>query len=358
MAYIGKAVIITLGEFLNDQPPIVPIYYTSSSACLDGIVTLSTDSFLTYQWQYSTNGASYVGITGANTSSFNVSYSVNGAGYYRVRVTVADTGGDFYSGPAIVSFYDLPAPTVLGTMTAHISTVLSTQSYLSYQWIKDGADINGATAQTYVATESGNYAVRVTESHGALICTGTSSNVLVTIYGPAVIIVTPNLIGPPTLEATWPGENITDVYWFINNIASIHTTEVLLIPTVAGDYKVALSTGTSTTITPSVTVGLSYEPWLFELNVLGSVGQGGALDRYTDIVFEITERLGRAFPVSYINFFVYQNGSLHEDLTKNSPYTSYEEIPNGWHFIINGPSNLKYKFKSGSAIEIRVVVSN
>jgi len=29
-----------------------------------------------------------------------------------------------------------------------------------YQWIKDGADISGATAQNFAATVSGNYSIR------------------------------------------------------------------------------------------------------------------------------------------------------------------------------------------------------
>jgi hypothetical protein len=108
-------------------------------------------------------------------------------------------------------------------------------------------------------------------------------------------------------------------------------------------------------VTPSVNVDLSYEPLSFELNVLSPVGQGGC-DRYAEIVFEVTEQLGRSIPVSYINFSVHQNGNLLSDLIKGSPYVSYEEIPNGWRFIINGPSNSKYRFKSGAIIEIKVVI--
>ncbi|HWQ33930.1 MAG TPA: hypothetical protein VNQ79_13855 [Blastocatellia bacterium] len=43
--------------------------------------------------------------------------------------------------------------------------------FASYQWCKDGADIEGATSASYTATESGDYNVKVTNADG---CKGTS----------------------------------------------------------------------------------------------------------------------------------------------------------------------------------------
>ncbi|MBL7778799.1 MAG: T9SS type A sorting domain-containing protein [Chitinophagales bacterium] len=67
----------------------------------------------------------------------------------------------------------LPQPTVTQN-----GNVLSTQSFASYQWQVGGNDINNATAQNYTATQSGNYAVVVTDANG---CSNTSSALNVTI---------------------------------------------------------------------------------------------------------------------------------------------------------------------------------
>jgi len=46
-----------------------------------------------------------------------------------------------------------------------------TGHYATYQWIKDGKDINGATDSAYIVRENGVYQVRVTNENG---CEGTS----------------------------------------------------------------------------------------------------------------------------------------------------------------------------------------
>ena len=76
--------------------------------------------------------------------------------------------------------YDLgmTSPSISGSHSDCGSTLLSTDSFSSYQWNFNGSPILAATSQTYEATASGNYSITVTNSYG---CEGTSSDYSVTI---------------------------------------------------------------------------------------------------------------------------------------------------------------------------------
>lgn len=71
------------------------------------------------------------------------------------------------SAPVDVNMLAVP----LVTITA-VGDTLSTVAGVSYQWYFDGLPIPGATNQTYVANESGNYTVEVVFANG---CSGTSA---------------------------------------------------------------------------------------------------------------------------------------------------------------------------------------
>jgi hypothetical protein len=59
----------------------------------------------------------------------------------------------------------------------------------SYQWQKNGIDVFGATNQTYIVTETGDYTVTVTNAGG---CSGTSSPSTITVNNNPVVTVTPS----------------------------------------------------------------------------------------------------------------------------------------------------------------------
>lgn len=54
----------------------------------------------------------------------------------------------------------------------HVAETLQSDAHTTYQWAFNGADISGATAQTYQTSVSGTYAVRCTDVNG---CEGTSA---------------------------------------------------------------------------------------------------------------------------------------------------------------------------------------
>lgn len=116
--------------------------------------------------------------------------AVSGTGYHylwqkdQMPLTAADTGfyyahagGNFSlvvsrdycsdtSGSIFLHMLPAPVPVIIKN-----DLTLSTGSYSSYQWLKDGVAIPGATASAYTVTETGAYAVRVTNEDG---CSGTS----------------------------------------------------------------------------------------------------------------------------------------------------------------------------------------
>lgn len=73
-----------------------------------------------------------------------------------------------------------PAPQIAGGSSgcAVPGAVLSTGAYAAYQWQQGGADIAGANQQTFSASESGTYSVRVADTSG---CSGTSQPFPVTV---------------------------------------------------------------------------------------------------------------------------------------------------------------------------------
>ena len=70
---------------------------------------------------------------------------------------------------------DLPQPTVTSN-----NANLSTESFATYQWLFNGNDIQGADQQNYIATQNGDYSVKVTDANG---CENISDAVNVTIVG-------------------------------------------------------------------------------------------------------------------------------------------------------------------------------
>lgn len=97
---------------------------------------------------------------------------VNTEGYYYDTIPVA-------LGDSIVELWvgidSMPKPTI-----EQSGNILSTQSFVNYQWKLEGNDIANTNNQNYTATENGNYTVLVTGING---CKGESQTVNVTGVG-------------------------------------------------------------------------------------------------------------------------------------------------------------------------------
>lgn len=153
--------------------PVANVALCSGSSAL--LSTNTTGSGLSYKWYK--DGTE---ITGATASS----YAVTQAGSYLVIVT--NSNGSASSNEVNITVNPLPtAMATAATATSFCtgSTVTlnaNTATGFTYQWLKDGANITGATSAIYSANSSGSYTVGVTNASTG--CVASSSAIAVTVH--------------------------------------------------------------------------------------------------------------------------------------------------------------------------------
>ncbi len=152
---------------------------------------------ITYQWQR--NG---VNIAGATNSNYNIaSAQLSDAGTYRVNVT--NPGGTVSSDSAVLTVTPVavPPPTITGQPQNRVATVGTATSFsvvatgntpITYQWVRNGSDLSGATGNTLNLNsvqlgDAGTYRVRVTNPGGSVLS------------DPATLTVNPIVVSPPTI---------------------------------------------------------------------------------------------------------------------------------------------------------------
>ena len=182
-----------------DEPPTVcvppaittqPAAVTACAGSAANITVAATGTNLTYQWRKGT-----ANITGATSATLTIPSVVAGdAGNYNVVIT--NGCGTVTSNDAALTVTASPvittqpaASTVCVGSVANFS-VVATGTGLTYQWRKDGADITGATNDTYsipvtTAASAGSYTVRVTSGTCSVV-----SNAAVLTITPATTITT------------------------------------------------------------------------------------------------------------------------------------------------------------------------
>jgi hypothetical protein len=158
----------------------------STTFCAGGSVQLNanTGNGFTYQWR-----KDGVSISGATSSSYNATET----GTYTVRVY----SGSCYNTSSGITVNSTTAPAasiIAGGATTFCSggsvqLNANTGNGFTYQWRKDDVSINGATSNSYTATETGTYTVRVYSGS----CYNTSSGVSV------------NLVNAPSASITAAG---------------------------------------------------------------------------------------------------------------------------------------------------------
>lgn len=163
-------------ELLFSQSPVIskpnPVKPTISasrlSICPGDTLTLTT-GVVADRYEWTVNGA-LVSVGGTTR------VVVREAGTYRLTVS-ADGGCSATSDPIVVTY--LPAPEVeisprgIQTICSGDSVVLTTNTPgQSFQWLRDGQAIPGATSARYVARTAGDYYVRIASSLG---CDGISA---------------------------------------------------------------------------------------------------------------------------------------------------------------------------------------
>jgi endonuclease/exonuclease/phosphatase family metal-dependent hydrolase len=178
----GGAVITT-----NSPAPTITQQPQSQTADIGGSVTFTvtatnTES-LTYQWKW--NGAALSGATNTFLSLTNV--QATNAGTY--CVVVANSSSSVTSSNAILTVNTAPLitsqpadVTVTAGQNASFSVSATGALPLAFQWRLNGADIAGATNNSYTrsnaqSADAGNYSVFLTNYLGTLL----SSNAILTV---------------------------------------------------------------------------------------------------------------------------------------------------------------------------------
>lgn len=166
---------------VDNTPPV--------ASCKNITVALSPAGTVTITPQMVDNGSSDAcGIQSLTLNRTN--FTCADIGPNNVTLTVTDRAGNVSTCTAVVTV--APAAVIIAgqsTVCQGQTVTMSANQGDSYQWQKDGIDINGATSQTYIATVTGNYSVTVTNSGG---CSGTSSPVTVTVSPVPVVTTTPS----------------------------------------------------------------------------------------------------------------------------------------------------------------------
>ncbi|HYV91261.1 MAG TPA: T9SS type A sorting domain-containing protein [Chitinophagales bacterium] len=142
--------------------------------CDGSSITLSANSgtAITYQWIKGSKN-----VSGAT----NQTYSANKAAGYKVKESNS-FGCSSTSAVTTVNLTPRPSASISYTSLdlcgqSSITLTANSGTGLTWQWLKGGNNITGATNQTYSANKKGSYKVIVTNSSG---CTKTSASVTVT----------------------------------------------------------------------------------------------------------------------------------------------------------------------------------
>jgi fibronectin type 3 domain-containing protein len=214
-----------------------------------GVSSTGTCTGVTTSWNNVTGATSYNLLRGGacgtmqntftNVTSPHADTSAVAGTTYNYWVVAVNSCGNSAnsscsSGARLVS----PTPSITGPVTntcPSVSVTLTTEAGMSdYQWYRDGTPIGGATAVTYVATQTGSYTVSYTGANG---CSGTSAAHAVTITACVPNIVYFGSTAPVPLLEDGDGVMEAGEKWQINvtvqNTGGAAATAVL--GTLAGD---------------------------------------------------------------------------------------------------------------------------
>jgi len=213
---------------------------------------------LSYQWLY--NGAPISGATSAAYTTPAMAAADSGARY---TVRVANAAGSVTSVPASLTVGAAYAPRIVSQtgaqnisvgQTATFSVVATGTGPLSYQWLRNGAVIAGATSASYttpviVATSppAVQYNVRVTNSAGNVLGTNAALTTAAAVVAPTLPNDTATasvIVGQvASFTAAPAGTGAFTYQWRRNGVNIVGATSATYstAPTVAGDNGAVFS---------------------------------------------------------------------------------------------------------------------
>jgi trimeric autotransporter adhesin len=184
---------------------------TNPAAICAGATTSIKDAAITAG---SEGGLSYTYWKDANATNTLTNPEAVGAGTYYIKGT--NTAECFTIKPVVVSVNNTAAGTISPSSPATLcngeSIVLTASNGITYQWYKDGVEINGATTATYTVTQAGQYSVMI--NNGA--CTALASNTVAVKYQVCVPTGETRVFVPTAFTPDGNGENDVLMPYFIN----------------------------------------------------------------------------------------------------------------------------------------------
>ena len=161
----------------NMTPSVVIVSSGPTNICTGGtgVVLLVSNQGLGQSYQWRQGGVAVPGATGSTytvnqTGTYDCIVSFNGCGSVSNGISVTVNANPTVS----VS----PGGPTTFCQGGSVSLSASPVTGGTYQWTSGGVNIPGATQLSYLATTTGNFAVRVTNANG---CVGNSVNTLVTV---------------------------------------------------------------------------------------------------------------------------------------------------------------------------------
>jgi len=242
----------------------VPVSVTPSAPqtiCPGTSALLSTPQVGNYTYQWRLNGGNIPGATSAT-------YAATATGQYSVQVT-AGPGCSNISAATSVTVAPLPptavTPTGATNLCAGTAVVLTgpTASGITYQWIRNGQIIPGATASTFAASQAGTYRLRTVAT--ATGCADTSAATVLTARPLPTVTTTPTgayiLCSGDTLALSASSPTALSYQWRIGAADVPGATGSSFNATAAGQITVRVtdSNGCSATSAP-VSLTLRPEP--------------------------------------------------------------------------------------------------
>ncbi len=223
---------------INESPELFLASQGSTELCNGESVFLYTTGniFDSYQW-FNENGP----IINAT----EVNFTTNETGTYYV-VAANEDGCESISNEITVSQNEGITPSINAegntTICEGASINLTTDTdYTNYQWFYNGIPIYQANQANFLATQTGDYFVSVTNETG---CQGISNSITLTTLTPP----TPNITldGPSTFceageVSLSVNEEFNNYQWFNENGIIIGATNSTFIPSSSGTYNVEVS---------------------------------------------------------------------------------------------------------------------
>ncbi|GAA3566483.1 gliding motility-associated C-terminal domain-containing protein [Snuella lapsa] len=197
---------------------------------------------LTFNWYKQDETNTSISVFVASGSSLEVTE----AGTYFVETNYGSCTSNSYSNRVTVSEATTSSTTTISSSlgnpycSSEGETTLSTINGNSYQWYKDGDEIDGATNQNYITSDSGNYSVTI--DLGDCV-TNASIDLETTGFNSSIDVQDSNTIQEgETLVATVSTNAMTPQFeWYLNGSLIPTATGASYEASQVGNYKVVVT---------------------------------------------------------------------------------------------------------------------